>query len=222
VAEWSRLLPPGDAPPAIETALREVEALKARLPAQRQALSDAQAAASRVAAADRERMAGELRAGRTPKADAAGVAKAEQRVASVRREGEALTLAIQGAEDALGDAVRAHQGEWLEAARRAESAARTRSRELIEALRATLEDLSRARVTAHWIENGLPREQVAPNVTLGMLGASASITANHDPVAVSVALDWLTQTVAEPEAHKPAPEPRPLRPIQIGAYAGQR
>ncbi len=216
MAEWSKLLPPaGNAPREVEAARREVEALRAKLPAQRQALSDAQAAVTTAEADDRQRMAEQLRAGRAAKADVAGVEKAQQRVASVRREGEALLLAIQTAEDALGETVCTYRAQWLKTAHREERAARERGRRALDELTGALQGLAEAVVTRMWLapEGGLDREQRPRHAAPGTLGGSERVTGNRSALPTLTVLGWVADALREPEPPKPPARAQPLQPV---------
>jgi hypothetical protein len=202
----------GDAPAKVEDARRAVSRLREKIPAQRQALADAQAGVTTAEANDRTRLAGELRAGRQAKADPRGVEEAQRRVELVRRESQALELAIADSEAALSEVVHAQTGRWLGDARRQEKAATVRAGELIAELRSTLEERARARGTIFWLETGLDRGRRAPAVILGELPESASHTGNRAPLQTAAVLGWISASLQpKPE---PAPESAPPEPVR--------
>jgi hypothetical protein len=195
----------------VEDARRKVSELREKVQPQRQAIADAQAAVTAAEVADRQRMAQELAQGGTPKADPKGMEKAEQQAANVRREGEALMLAVQASEDALGEAVHAHRDRWLADSRRKEKAARSRARKVIEELRGVLEDLGAARGTAVWLTAGGLEQQVPASAVVRLeLAGSQKLTANQEPIPVGRTLDMLAQTVADPDRETPGQPPKPV------------
>jgi hypothetical protein len=212
LANWSTLLPASAGPAEVETARRKVAELRERLPAQREAVAAAERAVVEAEVSDRERMASELASGGSPKADSRSVEQARQRAGERRREGEALALAVQSAETALGETVRESQARWMSSAARQEKAARARARAVVEKLHGAMEDVAAAHATAVWLEHMLPREQPAPSAVRVALDDSARHTANQEPLSATVVLGWLAQSVAEPE-----PQPQtPAEPVPAG------
>jgi hypothetical protein len=210
LANWSQLLPASEGPAEVESARRKVAELRERIPAQREAVAAAQRAIVESEVADRERMAQELAQGGTPKADSHTVEKAQQRAASVQRESQALALAVESAETALGEAVHAQRDRWMSTAARQEKAARARARAVIEKLDSAMTDVGAAHATMIWLEHMLPREQPAPSTTRITLPDSARYTANSEALPLPVVVTWLSQCV------EPEPEPQPSSAVAAG------
>jgi hypothetical protein len=216
--EWSQLLPAGAAPPEVEAAKREVEQLRAKVPAAREALTDAQAAVRVAEANDRQRMAEALRAGDAAKADTQSVQQAEQHVASVKREGEALLLAVADAERVLGEVALSNRERWRSDARRRETTARRRATKLLGELRDTVGSMAEAKETIFWLNGGIDRQQRAGTGTyLGELLGSAPRMANGSALSLIDTLGMLDATVAEPE---PEPEPQ-AQPSEAAVVLGE-
>lgn len=214
MANWSQLLPASEGPPEVEAARRKVAELRERIPAQREAVAAAQRAVVEAEVSDRERMARELAQGDSPTADARSVQKAEEHAASVRRQAQALDLAVATAETALGQSVHDQRDRWLTAAAREEKAARARARKVIEGLHNALDGVANAAATTHWLQHGVEREAQAVGVGLGGLtGAPSSAfqAANSSAVPVPDLLRWLSEIVGDPpgEARGPEREPAP-------------
>lgn len=217
MSEWSKLVP-ADAPKRVEEARRAVEQLRAKIPEQRKALDAARAAITEAEAADRQRMAEELRRGGAVQADAESVAKAQARVASVQREGEALLLAVQLREDELGEAARKARGEWAKTAERRERDARQAARAAFEQLRVALEGLRLSRSTLAWLTpstGGLDREMAPRLGSLGAAQSSAFAMANASPVAAEQLLQWVGELI-DPPKPQTMPQPSPLQPVSLG------
>ena len=217
MTDWSEIVPP-DAPKAVEQARAKVEALKARVAAQHQALEAARVAVTQAEAADRQRMATQLAHGDDAVPDDDAIAKARERVAGIERAGQALQLAIGNAELELAGAARKVRDEWLKTSQRREVDARRRGREALEQLEAALENLRAARSTTYWLtpgEGGLDHEQRPRSGMVRPPRSSAAVTANRDPIPTENLLSFVAELVAEPQPPKVAAT-RPLAPIALG------
>jgi hypothetical protein len=214
LADWSQLLPEGEGPAEVEAAKREVAVLRAKVPAAREALTAAQAAVTTAEADDRTRMAEAWRERGAATADASSVEKAQHRVALVRRQGEALLVAVADAERVLGEVVHAQRDRWLSDARRREKTARGRAAKLVGELRSALEGMAREREAIFWLEpeRGLDRQQRAGGAGIGCLAgprSSAFQAANGTPVAPTELLRWLAEVI------EPAPQ-QASEPVAAG------
>lgn len=199
MAEWSRIVPSGG-PKPVEQARRQVEELKAKVPAQRQALADAQAAIIDAEKADREKMAAELAAGREPRPNDVAVAKAREHALGVERAGEALALAVANAESALGQAACESRDQWLKTAQRREGEQRAKAREALADLKVAFDGLRQAHSTAVWLgpEGGLDFRRQPPHGRLGVVRSSAHAFKNDEPAQVVQLLAWLAEMLDPP------------------------
>ena len=215
VAEWSQLSPTLGEPKEVARAREAVQALRAKVADTRQAHESARRELVETEKRDREAMAAQLRQGDEPVSDTGAVQKAREAVDAAQRRSEALALAVQGAEDALGEVVRQSRDQWLRAAQRQERAARERGRRALDELTGALQALAEATVTRMWLapEGGLDREQRARHAAPGTLAPSAAHTANRNPVAVMTVLGWIGETLREPEPPKPPAPAQPLTPV---------
>ena len=205
MADWGRLVP-GDAPKSVEAARSKLEVLKARVPAQRDALESAKRAVIEAERLDRERMAAQLARGAEAEPDDDAIAKARERVVGVERAGQALLLAIGNAELALAQAARDARAEWFKTSERRETEARRKGRDALERLRVELENLRLARSTMRWLtpeSGGLDREQQPILGGLGSSPSSARMMANAEATDAATLLGWVAEVLDPPVERGP-------------------
>lgn len=211
---WSELTPQLVEPKTVATARAKVEALKARVPAHREALEAAKADVVTAEQADRERMAEQLARGGEAEPDDDAVSKARERVAGQQRASEALNLAVATAETALRDAVLAARHTWQRAAQRDFDKAREQARRSLAEFEAGLAAMRDSRAVVAWLrrEGGFDRQQQPRAGSLGRSPSSARWAANAQEVDALTLLSWCAEVV-EPALPADPPAVQPLQPV---------
>jgi hypothetical protein len=192
---------PAGGPKAVEEARQAELALVAELPKDRAGIDTAKTDLLKTEKADREAQALGMREQREVSSDIEGIARKREEVAAAERRHAARRLAIETADQELGEAVRACSDEWLRSELRTLARAHARALKAVDALDTAFDELGRVRGVVGWLEHGLERGQPAPRG--GLLSdakSSAFAMANNSPASRASLMAWVRELAGDPPA----------------------
>jgi hypothetical protein len=199
MADWLRLSPP-DGPAVVQTARQAVQALADALPEDRERIEISKAALVEAERHDREAVAKQMRAGEDPVSDTAAIAQAREQVGAAERIWQGRRLAVETAQQELGDAIMASRAEWLRAAQRDLTKSHTRALKALDGFETALAELGRQRAIVWWLtpDRGLDRAQQWPaGGLLSDARSSAHAMANSSPASLANLMAWVRELVGD-------------------------
>jgi hypothetical protein len=195
-----------------------VEKLAGELPRDREQIDTAKAELLQAERHDRQRLAELMRRGDDAVSDTKAVDAARAAVEGAERKHQARRLAIETADQDLGEAARACSDEWLRSELRALAKGHARAVKAADALDDALDELGRVRGVVWWLEHGLERGHAAP--AAGLLGdarSSAFAMANQTPASRTNLMLWLRELIGDPPGSPHQPRDAPGQPVAPAA-----
>lgn len=221
MTDWSQLTPPSQIK-EIEGQRRRVLDLRAQIPTRREQREAASARVVDLERQDRQRKSEAMVAGKAVTSDVEQIEQARAEAADAVRTTEALTLAIEAAEQDLHALVLKHRDAWTKRAEHDVVETRADAQTALSALQSALERHRQAQAVHAWLApdgRGLDREGRVRSV-LGPAPGSDRLTANSLPIDLSVVFGWLGAALAEPAAQDEQPHSRDQWPATGPAVIG--
>jgi hypothetical protein len=193
-------------PPAVEKVLGESLDLRDRYRRAQEDLAKLEAELHRLEDEDVAQAAERVRAGSAPGNLLTGIAKAKQAAELAKRNGAAIGLANDVAQNDLAAALNAAGAEWLASLDEEAELARQRGRKALAAVETAMNELAAATSASAWVASGLADDRWDRRVSPTRIGtyaaSSARATANGSPLDRATLLAYMSELL-EP----PAPAP---------------
>jgi hypothetical protein len=201
MADWLTLAPADGGPEPVQRARQAVQTLVDALSTDRARIDEAKAELLAAEKADREALAAAMRRGEDPISNIELLTRARAEVTAAEHRHAARRLAIEEAQQELGEAIRAERDQWLRAQQREAQAAHTRATKAFAALEDALTELGRQRAISWWLapDGGFDRAQQWP--TAGLLNdarSSAFAMANQTPASRANLMTWCAELIGDP------------------------
>jgi hypothetical protein len=213
---WSVLCPAGG-PAAVETARKNVAALRAKVDQARSEVDSAKAAVSEAEEADQAQMAQSLRAGKSPVSSTKTIEALRVVAAEAQRRAGALDLAISQSEGELGEAIVKSRSKWIRDVVERGERAREQARQKLAELEQALDDLRAERGVEEWLTDGhgFDRGKPVRTMSVGFAPGSRGASANREPFSATQITAWLREIIDPPAR----PEPVEHEPLVVPVEA---